>query len=369
MAIFAAVREAIAHRVAEAGADAVHQLRYQAERADGLGSHPGHPQQTLEVLRLLLIRLDQDAVEATGIQLPQPHLVMLRQMQFLQVFDMAEQPIGRLLRQRCRYAASLGALPSHHVQRRFPAIAANGGVRLAHKILQDAIGPMIAAGIPRVLIHALLDHRPVSQPIEEKAVLVDLIAILKRCAVHLGRHPTGKDKVFWVHLQLRAETQDLFRGPSRCCSLASRHIEPRLPLQALKSLLQSAASRGGHPTGMPVEAQHATQRLEPEGVRKPPQHLRGVELLQDHQSDLPCQVGHPPEEPARRPSVVQRQVGRSRLHHNPRNRCSGPILPQIAPLSNEGGSHILAIQLLHRAHWRLIRNGDGHFLRKEVGAW
>ena len=60
---------------------------------------------------------------------------------------------------------------------------------------------------------------------------------------------------------------------------------------------------------MPVEAEHAAERLEPEGIGQPPQHLLGPAVRHDVRRDLAGQASHAAEQPGRCLASMQREIG------------------------------------------------------------
>ena len=85
--------------------------------------------------------------------------------------------------------------------------------------------------------------------------------------------------------------------------------KPEVRLHALDAFFEGAAEGGGDAAGMPVEAQHAAEGLEPVGVGEAAQHLLGAVLGDDGDGDLTGELDHALEEPARGFAVVQGQVG------------------------------------------------------------
>src|SRR5438874_1097241 len=80
-------------------------------------------------------------------------------------------------------------------------------VRVADKALHIVAEPVVASCIAGGLVHTLLHYRPVSGSVEQKDVVVDLVAILQRVVIDLGGHAAG------LHVWRRVEPQP---GPGRC---------------------------------------------------------------------------------------------------------------------------------------------------------
>ena len=69
--VLAAVGEAVAGGVVEAGSNSPYQLGYKAEGADGFGPHALHPQQILKAFRLALIGGEEYLLEVFRVKVMQ----------------------------------------------------------------------------------------------------------------------------------------------------------------------------------------------------------------------------------------------------------------------------------------------------------
>ncbi len=59
-------------------------------------------------------------------------------------------------------------------------------MRLVDEIAHLLAEPVVAAGITIGLVHSLLDNGPIALAGEEKNVMIKLVAVLHRGAVHFG---------------------------------------------------------------------------------------------------------------------------------------------------------------------------------------
>ena len=114
-------------------------------------------------------------------------------------------------------------------------------------------------------------HSPVGR--EEEHVMVELIAVLHRGAVDLRGGPARVDERPRVAPEPFADLGDLLRCLARRRALAAGREETELALDVLEAFLHRAAHRRGHAARVPVEAEHAAERLEPERIGEAAQHL------------------------------------------------------------------------------------------------
>src|SRR5439155_16750272 len=96
-----------------------------------------------------------------------------------------------------------------------------------------------------------------------------------------------------------ANLRDLCRRSARRRTLAAGGEEPELAIDAAQSFLHRAADSGGDAARVPVEAEHAAERLKPEGIGESAQHIVRAELAREVDHDLARQSGHAREQPGR----------------------------------------------------------------------
>ncbi len=224
------------------------------------------------------------------------------------MLHLAENPLRRLRGKGCRGGAIRPALPRHEVERLGAVVAADGLVGLADEVHGVATQPVIAAGVLRLVVHALLDDGPLPLAVEQEHVVVELIAVLYGGAVHLGGHAARIDEGFGIHAQVIAVRQDLPGCRPRHPPLAPADKEADFMLHAPDAFLDRPAGRRGEAAGVPVEPEGAAQGLEPEGVREPPEQFLGPVFIKNHEDDLPGKELHPAEEPGGRFPAMKRKV-------------------------------------------------------------
>src|ERR671930_1798472 len=125
---------------------------------------------------------------------------------------------------------------------------------------------MIAARHTRRVAHSLLDDAPVARRREEERVMIELITVLDGGAVDFGRHPARVDERGAVAPRMLADLGDLRRRSPRRAPLAAGCKETELAVDAAQSLLHRAADGRCHSARVPIEAEHAAERLKPEGI-------------------------------------------------------------------------------------------------------
>jgi len=191
-------------------------------------------------------------------------------------------------------------------------------VGLHHEARQSGAHPVVAAGHALRVVHPLLDHGPFPRAGEEEAVVVELEAVLKGGVVHLGGQAAGLDQGVGGAPQTLAVVGDLLGGATRGGPLAATGVQAQFVLQAAAdAFLEGAAGGGGDAAGVPVEAEHATEGLEPVGVGQPQEEFARSVFGDDVTGDLSRQAGHAFEQPACGDCGIRR--GRGQLH--------GPAVP------------------------------------------
>jgi hypothetical protein len=140
-------------------------------------------------------------------------------------------------------------------------------------------------------------------------VQVDGEAVLHRGAVDLGREPAGARQRLAVEPGALADGDELGGRASRGGAAAAADVDAELPLDGSQAAPQRAEGAGGDPRGVPVHAQHAAERLEPEGVREARDELLAPVVVDDGLDEHAAEPLHALGEPARHPASVKRQIG------------------------------------------------------------
>ena len=104
-----------------------------------------------------------------------------------------------------------------------------------------------------------------------------------------------------------ARAGDLVRRLARRPALSAGGEEPELAIDVLEPFLHRAAHGRRHAARVPVEPEHAAERLKPEWIREPAQHLARAVLAREIDHDLAREAHHAAEQPRRRLAAVQRE--------------------------------------------------------------
>src|SRR3954453_20343602 len=99
-------------------------------------------------------------------------------------------------------------------------------MRLVEEALPPGREPVIATRHPVVVVHALLHDAPAARRYEEERVVIELVAVLHRGAVHLRRHPAGIDERPRVDRQPLAIRENLSGRLARRRALAAADVDP-----------------------------------------------------------------------------------------------------------------------------------------------
>ena len=172
---------------------------------------------------------------------------------------------------------------------------------------------MIAPRHAAVVAHPLLHHAPLAGRGEEERVMVELVAILDRRAVDLGDHLAGIDQRLRVPAAFLARALDLSRRLARGRALAVRREEADAVVQISQPFFDRAADRRRHPARVPIEAEHAAERLKPMGIGQAAEHLRSALFRHQVRHDLARQHDHAGKQPGGSPARMQRQRGEARM--------------------------------------------------------
>ena len=146
-------------------------------------------------------------------------------------------------------------------------------VRLLDETFQALRQPVVAARLPALAVHALLHDDPFAVIGDDEAVQIEVEAILHGGAVDLGdqsaclgeRGPVEPDAS-------PIATNSLGRLP-RMSAAPAADMDAELARQRTEAALQRADDARGDAGRMPVHSHHGAERLEPEGMRQPAQHL------------------------------------------------------------------------------------------------
>src|SRR2546423_13890807 len=134
---------------------------------------------------------------------------------------------------------------------------------LVHEIFYLRAQPVIPARCAVVLPHPLLDDCPLALGSQEKTVMVNAESILHGGRIDLRRHSAVVGESGAVETEMRPVPRELEgRAPGRLAfSSSDEHSE--LVTTIGQARLERAANRRRHSARMPVETEHATERLKP----------------------------------------------------------------------------------------------------------
>ena len=216
-----------------------------------------------------------------------------------------------------------------------PSIAACGSSTNAPGALPE---PVVAPGLTARAVHPLLhdDPRPVVR--DDEAVQVELEAVLHRRAVDL-RHQAARahERRARPARRDRRARQLVGRAP-RMPPAAAADVKPELALDRPEAALERADHAGGDPRRVPVHPHHRAERLEPERVRQPAQHLGAPVLVRDRLDDHAAEARHARREPGGHAPAVQGQVGGSgRARAHPASLAPPSSGRQLAETSRTNG--------------------------------
>jgi hypothetical protein len=171
---------------------------------------------------------------------------------------------------------------------------------------------MIAARLPALPVHALLDNDPAPLVADDEAVQIEIESILDGSAVDLRHQPARLRKRCVVEAYPFSYRAELVRSLPRMPAAPAADVNPKLPLQGREPALESADDAGGDAGGMPIHPHYGSERLEPEGMGEAAQELVAAVVMNDGLARDRAKPRHTVREPSRHVATVQRQVGTSR---------------------------------------------------------
>jgi hypothetical protein len=184
-------------------------------------------EQAREILGRLLIRLEQDLVQAAGVDVRERHRMTPGHEQAGRALEQREQLVGRLRGELGHGGARRGALARHHVELCAARIAADCGVRLVDEAREAFAQPVIAPRAAGEVRHALLHHAPAARRREHEGVVIELMPVLHRRVVDLGGELAGLDQRIRLHRQGIANGRDLSWRLPRRAALAAGDVRPK----------------------------------------------------------------------------------------------------------------------------------------------
>ena len=126
------------------------------------------------------------------------------------------------------------------------AFTVDGGMWLLNETIEPFGMPMVAAGLPSVSVHALLNHCPMAIVGDKEAMQVEIKAVLNCGAVNLRDEAAGARQRRTVKAHTVAKALQLFRGLARMLPAPTADMEPKLAAQRSKPAFQRADNAGGY---------------------------------------------------------------------------------------------------------------------------
>src|SRR3979411_1060882 len=102
---------------------------------------------------------------------------------------------------------------------------------------------------------------------------VQIEAVLHGGAINFRDQAAGTCKRHCIQSRPLAHLYELIRRAPRVSATATAHVQPKFILNWRQTALERPDYARRNPRRMPVHSHDAAERLEPEGVRKPPQQL------------------------------------------------------------------------------------------------
>ncbi len=187
----------------------------------------------------------------------------------------------------------------------------DGGVRLVDEAARAGAvpDPVIAPRLPPRAVHPLLHDDPGAVVGDDEPVQVQLEAVLDGGAVDLRDQAARLHQRRRVQAAALAQRRQLVGRAARVTPAPAADVQPQLVRDRGQPALQRADDAGRDPGRVPVHPHHGAERLEPERIREPPQHLRPPVGLRDRLDDHPAKPRHPRRQPGGHAPAMKRQIG------------------------------------------------------------
>src|ERR1700677_1253056 len=130
--------------------------------------------------------------------------------------------------------------------------------------------PMIAPRFPLPLVHALLNDAPPAVDRREKAVQIEIVAVLHGGAVDLGHQPACAYQYIRVHARARAHVEQFRRGASGVRTFTAADKKAEFRLHRSQPPFERTDDTGGDPGGMPIHTHDGAEGLKPKRIRETP---------------------------------------------------------------------------------------------------
>jgi hypothetical protein len=319
VAVLAAVRVGEPGGVLEPRRCAVHHLGHERERLHGARADSGHEQQLREIDRPAIGRGGERSRQALQQHVGDGDLVMggQRQVGRAEAVQLAQHDARRTHELHLRLTRR-GRAPVRHVQDPAHRPAVDPGMRLVDEAGQAFGQPVVAPRRALAGVHPLLHDRPMAVGRDDEPVQVERVAVLHRGAVDLGHEPRRARQPGAVQPQPVTQRQKFVRRTARVPAPAAADVQPQLVLHRREAALQRPQHRRRDAGRMPVHPHDGAERLEPEGMRQPPEELVAPVVVDDRLDHHAAQRGHAGVQPRRHTTAVERKAGAAGAAHDRR---------------------------------------------------
>src|SRR5208282_3044370 len=139
----------------------------------------------------------------------------------------------------------------------------NRVMRRFDEALQIFGKPMIAACLPALAVHALLNDHPASIVGDDETMEVEIKPVLHRGAVDLGDEPARFGQSGTIKADAIADNDEFLRRLPRMPTASTADMDTEFTRERTDSMFQRSDDGGGNARRMPVHAHDGTERLEP----------------------------------------------------------------------------------------------------------
>ena len=176
---------------------------------------------------------------------------------------------------------------------------------------------MIAAGEAILLVHALLNHRPLAGFVDDEGVEVELESVSDGVVVDSGGEATRAGELVAVEAGAGSEFDQLGGGAPGMFSAASAEGEAEVGKARVESAFafECPHDGGGDAGGVPIHAHNGAKSLKPEGIAEAGEEFGGAVGLNDAFGDRRTELSHALGQPGRDMAAVQWKIGGSGALH------------------------------------------------------
>ncbi len=163
---------------------------------------------------------------------------------------------------------------------------------------------MVAARLPLVAIHALLNDRPFALVGHEETMQVKVEAVLYRGAVDFSHEAAGPRQGQPVNTDAFAGCCQFLRRAARMLAAATADMNAKLALQRGEPAFQRADDARGDPRRVPVHSHDSAKGLKPERVGESLQEFVAPIMVNDGLRDDRAERSHAFRQPSGNASAM-----------------------------------------------------------------